>query len=400
MVTVLLGFVLGAMVGAALALVLAWGHRARVRMTEPPPVVDPEVPEVLDAFRQPVVVAGPHDELLYANAPARTIGLVRGTRIGIAEVLEAVRAARRTGEGADREVMLGAADDAPSRQLQVRIRPLAREAVLVVGDDRSALIRVDESKRDLVANISHELKTPVGALQVLAETVQEAADEPEAVRHFAGRMLVESTRLGELVQQIIELGRLQSDDPLGDAAPVDIDEIVQTAAGRAREACQARRISFSIAGDEGLRVIGDRHQLRVALSNLVENAISYSDPGARVAVTVRDVDEDGDRWVDIAVTDNGIGIGEEDQERIFERFYRVDYARSRENGGTGLGLSIVKHVAVAHGGGIRLWSRPGRGSTFTMRLPALVDPVEHNDGTGHDDMVGRGDGAGRREEVA
>lgn len=376
MVTVLLGFVLGAMVGAALALVLAWGHRARVRMAEPPPVVDPEVPEVLDAFRQPVVVAGPHDELLYANAPARTIGLVRGTRIGIAEVLEAVRAARRTGEGADREVMLGAADD------------------------RSALIRVDESKRDLVANISHELKTPVGALQVLAETVQEAADEPEAVRHFAGRMLVESTRLGELVQQIIELGRLQSDDPLGDAAPVDIDEIVQTAAGRAREACQARRISFSIAGDEGLRVIGDRHQLRVALSNLVENAISYSDPGARVAVTVRDVDEDGDRWVDIAVTDNGIGIGEEDQERIFERFYRVDYARSRENGGTGLGLSIVKHVAVAHGGGIRLWSRPGRGSTFTMRLPALVDPVEHNDGTGHDDMVGRGDGAGRREEVA
>ena len=259
---------------------------------------------------------------------------------------------------------------------------------------------MDESKRDLVANISHELKTPVGALQVLAETVQEAADEPEAVRHFAGRMLAESTRLGELVQQIIELNRLQSDDPLGDAAPVDIDEIVRTAAGRAREACQARRINFSIAGDKGLRVIGDRHQLRVALSNLVENAISYSDPGARVAVTVRGVDEDGDRWVDIAVTDNGIGIGEEDQKRIFERFYRVDYARSRENGGTGLGLSIVKHVAVAHGGGIRLWSRPGRGSTFTMRLPALVGPVEHNDGTGHDDTAGREDGAGRRGEVA
>lgn len=371
--TVLLCFVLGMIVGVALSLVLVWGHQARMRAAERPPAVDPEVPVVLDAFRQPVVLAGPHDELLYANAPARMTGLVRGTRIGIGEVLEATRAVRRTGEGLDREVTtLGAAAEGPSRRLQVRIRPLERETVLLVGDDRSVLIRVDESKRDLVANISHELKTPVGALRVLAETVQEAADDPEAVRHFAERMIVESTRLGELVQQIIELNRLQSDDPLGDAAPVDIDEVVATAAARAEEACQARRINFSIAGDRGLRVIGDGHQLRVALSNLVENAISYSDPGARVAVTVRVVDEDGDHWVDIAVTDNGIGIGTEDQKRIFERFYRVDYARSRENGGTGLGLSIVKHVAVAHGGGIRLWSRPGRGSTFTMRLPALI----------------------------
>ncbi|WP_316669909.1 ATP-binding protein [uncultured Propionibacterium sp.] len=382
-VTVLLGFVLGAMTGAALALVFAWGYRARVRMAERPPVVDPEVPLVLDAFRQPVVIAGPHDELLYANASARTIGLVRGTRIGIGEVLDAARTVRRIGEGTDREVTLGAVGDGPSRQLQVSIRPLEREAVLLVGDDRSALIRVDESKRDLVTNISHELKTPVGALRVLAETVQEAADDSEAVRHFAGRMISESTRLGELVQQIIELNRLQSDDPLGDAAPVGIDEVVETAAVRAGESCQARGIHFSIAGDKGLRVIGDRRQLRVALSNLVENAISYSDPGARVAVTVRAVDEDGDRWVDVAVTDNGIGIGAEDQKRIFERFYRVDYARSRENGGTGLGLSIVKHVAAAHGGSIRLWSRPGRGSTFTMRLPALIE---------HDDIARQGEG--------
>ncbi|RLP10096.1 Signal-transduction histidine kinase senX3 [Propionibacterium australiense] len=368
----LLSFLLGAAVGAALALVLAWGRRARARIAEQTPVISPEVPAVLDAFRQPVVIIGPHDEIRYANAPSRAIGLVRGTRVGIGEVLGAARTARRTGEGSDREVSLGSSDGGPSRQLHVRIRPLDREAVLLVGDDRSALIRVDESKRDLVSNISHELKTPVGALQVLAETIQEAADDPDYVRHFASRMAAESTRLGELVQQIIELGRLQSDDPLGDAAPVDVDEVVAAAASRASASCQARDIHFSIAGDKGLRVIGDRHQLRVALSNLVENAISYSDHGARVAVTVKAVDEDGDHWVDIAVTDNGIGISTEDQKRIFERFYRVDYARSRENGGTGLGLSIVKHVVIAHGGTVRLWSRPGRGSTFTMRLPALI----------------------------
>ncbi|MBE6476807.1 MAG: two-component sensor histidine kinase [Propionibacteriaceae bacterium] len=378
LVTVLLSFLLGAVVGAALALVFAWGRRTRARLAEPVPVVDPEVPVVLDAFRQPVVIIGPHDEIRYANAPSRAVGLVRGTRIGIGEVLDAARAARRTGEGADREVSMGQSADGPSRRLQVRIRPLEHEAVLLVGDDRSALLRVDESKRDLVSNISHELKTPVGALRVLAETIQEAADDPDYVRHFASRMIAESTRLGELVQQIIELGRLQSDDPLGDAAPVDIDEVVEAAAARASASCQARGIHFSIAGDKGQRVIGDRHQLRVALSNLVENAISYSDHGARVSVTVKAVDEDGDHWVDISVTDNGIGIGVEDQKRIFERFYRVDYARSRENGGTGLGLSIVKHVVIAHGGTVRLWSRPGRGSTFTMRLPALIG---HDDGS-------------------
>lgn len=296
-------------------------------------------------------------------------------RIGIHQVLDQVRRARESGKASVHDVRLGSDLAGPARILTARVHPMERDAVLAIVEDHSAVLRADESKRGLVANVSHELKTPVGAMQVLAETLQAAADDPEAVRHFAGRMGVESKRLGELVGQIIELSRLQSDDPLLGAHVVSVDEVVAQAASRTHDALVGHEVSFSVTGDKGLTVIGDLDQLTNAITNLVANAISYSDRGARVAVTVRRVAQADDHWVEIAVTDNGIGIAPEEQERIFERFYRVDYARSRADGGTGLGLSIVKHVVAAHGGSISLWSRPGQGSTFTVRLPEDLGPV-------------------------
>lgn len=373
LVTVLLVFLLGGVVGAGLTAVILWGHQARVKAAYQEPAIDPEVPVVIDAYRLPAMVIGPHDEVLHSSARARTIGLVRGSRIGFTEVLDEVRAVRRSQQASSCEVKVRGDLGSPVRILSVRIRPLAREAVLAVAEDRSAVMRADASKRDFVANISHELKTPVGALQVLAETMQEAADEPEQVRHFSGRMLTESKRLGELVGQIIDLSRLQSDDPLMRAEAVDIDQVISAAADRVRERVMDRQIQFSAQASEGLRVVGDKAQLITAVTNLAQNAISYSDKGARVSVTARRIVESDDYWVDIAVTDNGIGISPEDQERIFERFYRVDYARSRASGGTGLGLSIVKHIAAVHGGTVSVWSKPGRGSTFTIRLPELLD---------------------------
>lgn len=366
---VLFSLVLGAVLGAGLAAVVNWGINARRRQRERPPVVDPEVATVIDALRPPAVVVGPHDEVVCANEQARTIGLVRGERIGIHQVLDQVRRAREENRSSVHDVRLASDVAGPARILTARVHPMDRDAVLAIVEDHSAARRADESKRDLVANVSHELKTPVGALQVLAETLQAAADDPEAVRHFAGRMGVESKRLGELVGQIIELSRLQSDDPLLGARVVHVDEVVAQAAARTHDAMVGRDIIFSVTGDKGSTVIGDKEQLANAITNLVANAVSYSDPGARVSVTVKKVSQADDHWIEISVTDNGIGIAPEEQQRVFERFYRVDYARSRADGGTGLGLSIVKHVVAAHGGAVTLWSRPGQGSTFTVRLP-------------------------------
>ncbi len=399
----LLALAVGVVVGAAVMAVVNWGLNARRRLRERPPLLDPEVVTVVAALYTPALVLGPHDEVLCANAPARTIGLVRGRRVRFSSVLDQMRRARESGLATTVELRQETGPGAPARMLTSRVHPLERQTVLAIVADHSALLRADESKRDLVANVSHELKTPVGAMQVLAETLQQGADDPDVVRHFAARMDAEATRLAELVGQMIELSRLQSDDPLMGAHVVPIDEVVDQAGARTQDVRAARDIAYSVAGDKGLEVIGDQSQLVSALTNLVTNAIAYSDPGARVVVTVRattaqdsDMSSQGavgssqgaygandpgahdpaslreaadDPWVEIAVTDNGIGIAPEEQERVFERFYRVDFARSRADGGTGLGLSIVKHVVAAHGGTVGLWSKPGQGSTFTIRLP-------------------------------
>ena len=216
-----------------------------------------------------------------------------------------------------------------------------------------------------MANVSHELKTPVGALRLLAEAVDDASDDPEAVQRFASRMRTESDRLSGLVQQIIELSRLQAHDPLERPVMVDLDAAVATAVDTNATEAAAKGITVESRGEPGLEVFGSQELIGAAVSNLVANAVAYSADGSRVVVTTR---SEGDR-VQVVVVDQGIGIPAEDIDRIFERFYRVDPARRRSTGGTGLGLAIVKHVAATHGGDVSAWSVEGQGSTFTLSLP-------------------------------
>jgi two-component system sensor histidine kinase SenX3 len=251
-----------------------------------------------------------------------------------------------------------------------RIAPLGSRLVLALVEDRTRERRVEAVRRDFVANVSHELKTPVGAIRVLADAVGEAADDPVAVKRFAGRMLTESDRLTQLVQQIIELSRLQGDEPLEAPVAVSVDEVVSAAVDTVTVDAAGKGITVVTGGTRGLYVFGNEDQVAAAVSNLVSNAVAYSDPGSSVSVTAR---ADGGA-VEISVVDQGIGIPQDELDRIFERFYRVDPARHRSTGGTGLGLSIVKHVAATHGGEVRVWSVEGQGSTFTLTLPQHLSP--------------------------
>jgi two-component system, OmpR family, sensor histidine kinase SenX3 len=363
-------------VGLGIGALLAWAT-LRTRPAEPSPIVDiaePVVPvgvaEVLRALPAAGVVVGAHDKVLEANMTAKSLGLVRGSRISVPELLQLVRSVHRRGDVRTVDFQISRGARAGLTYLTARVAPLDEGLILILADDRTAARRIEETRRDFVANISHELKTPIGAISLLAEAVEDAADDPAAVRKFANRMGIESARLTDLVAQIIELSRLQSDDPLDDPEIVEIDEVLTDAVERRRMDAERRQITVAVAGAAGARVLGNSRQLGAAVGNLVENAIVYSDTGARVVVAAHVQARSDDDYVEITVSDNGIGIAAAELDRIFERFYRVDYARSRANGGTGLGLAIVKHIAAIHGGDVTVWSQVGQGSTFTIRIPA------------------------------
>lgn len=339
--------------------------------------VHPQLKTMISILKAGGMVVGAHDEVLYSNTAARTLNLIKGDRISVPEILDQVRACRTRDEGTTTDLELRRGLGAPSVHLTLRVAPLGDDLVVALADDRTPLLRVDETRRDFVANVSHELKTPIGAISLLSEAVGEAADDPEAVEHFAQRLSKESKRLSDLVSQIIELSRLQSADPMLGREVVEVDEIVDGAIDRCRELAVRRRVSIATTGDELLEMRCDASRLEDAVTNLLQNAIIYSDEDSRVSISFREVSDADDDFVEIAVADNGIGIKPEEQQRVFERFYRVDYARSRESGGTGLGLSIVKHIAAIHGGTVSVWSRPGQGSTFTLRLPRLDHELEN-----------------------
>jgi two-component system, OmpR family, sensor histidine kinase SenX3 len=369
------------LVGLGIGVLLMW-VALRTRREEPGPtlsVAEPVVPvgvaEVLSVLSSSAVVVGPHDEVLEATATARTLGLVRGSRIAVPELLQLVRSVRREGDGRTVDLQLSRGVRVASTYLTARVALLDESLILILADDQTAVRRIEQTRRDFVANISHELKTPIGAISLLAEAVEDAADDPAAVRKFASRMGIESARLTDLVVQIIELSRLQADDPLVHPEIVDIDEVLTDAVERWRMDAERKRITLTVAGVPGTRVLGSARQIGVAVGNLVENAMVYSDPGARVVVAAHVQARGDDDYVEIPVSDNGIGIPAAELGRIFERFYRVDYARSRSNGGTGLGLAIVKHIAAIHGGDVSVWSQVGRGSTFTIKIPAHVHDV-------------------------
>jgi two-component system, OmpR family, sensor histidine kinase SenX3 len=332
------------------------------------------VASVLSVLSSSAVVLDNHDRVLSASAAARSFGLVKDDQLMVGELLALARQVRRDGEIREGEIEVsGSAFGGRRTSFAVRVAPLGASVgggglVLLLAEDQTESRRVEEVRRDFVANISHELKTPVGALALLAETMEEAADDPEAVRRFAGRMRQEASRLTYLVQDLITLSRIQAAEPVPDPNPVDLGAVVAEVLDRCRMKASTRGIKLAERCDERLAVLGDEDLLVTALRNLVENAVAYSPEKTRVVVSAT---RDGASAAQISVADQGIGIPERDLERIFERFYRVDAARSRATGGTGLGLAIVKHVVAAHGGKVTVWSKEGVGSTFTLRLPAI-----------------------------
>ena len=367
---------LAALIGALVAGggVLAWHVSERQQRTLPvmdEPAVPAGVASVLSVLRSSAVVVGADDTVVKASAPAYAMGLVSGTNLMSTELAELVAEVRRDGQIRETELLMERHHATP-RHVTVRIAPLSSTLVLALVEDRTRERRVERVRRDFVANVSHELKTPVGAIRLLSEAVGDAADDPEAVRRFAGRMLTESDRLSRLVQQIIELSRLQDDDPLDSPVIVSVDDVVAAAVDATTIDANARGIKIVAGGVEGLKVFGNEEQVRAAVANLVANAVAYSGSDSTVLVSTKCVDG----MVELSVVDQGIGIPTDELERIFERFYRVDPARHRSTGGTGLGLSIVKHVAATHGGEIRVWSVEGQGSTFTLTLPRANQEVQ------------------------
>lgn len=328
-----------------------------------------------------------HDVVLF-NPRAEELGLVRNRLVDDRAWVAALRVLE-TGEPV--EVDLSTKTPQRGRD-RIAVRGTARllskedhNFVVLFADDDSEQVRMEATRRDFVANVSHELKTPVGAMGLLAEALLESADDPESVRHFGERVLGESVRLGKMVTELIALSRLQGAEKLPDLEAVSVDEVVDEALQRCKISAEAAGIAVTTDHHSGYEVLGDRALLVTALSNLVQNAIAYSPKGSPVSVS-RSIRGDN---VAISVTDRGEGIAKADQERVFERFFRVDKARARATGGTGLGLAIVKHVAANHNGSIDLWSKPGTGSTFTLQIPAHIETVETNGGDADGGTVGR-----------
>jgi two-component system sensor histidine kinase SenX3 len=364
---------LGLVTGIGAMLAFRFSERVQRTVPERPrPDLDEGVVRTLAVLRSAAVVLDDEDHVVRASPPAFALGVVRDGMVVHAAVRDLIADVRRSGVIRDEELELPRGPLSPGTiMLQVRVAQVGPGLLVVLAEDRTQARRLEAIRRDFVVNVSHELKTPVGALSLLAETVQDAADDPETVRRFAGRMVSEAQRLSALVQEILELSRLQVAGALKDIALVDVDAVVAESVDRARTGAAAKDMSFHVGGESGAQVFGDPAMLVQAVRNLLDNAVRYSPPSTTVGVGVRS----RDGIVEIAVVDQGIGISVEEQDRVFERFYRVDPARSRETGGTGLGLSIVKHVAADHGGDVQVWSQPGRGSTFTLRLPVAVGPV-------------------------
>ncbi len=324
--------------------------------------------EVLSIIGRAYVIVDAIDGVVRASPAAYAFGLVRGHTVVHAELLDLTARVRRDGVIEQQQLELPRGPlGRGTIVVQVRVAALGAEYILILADDRTEITRSEEIRNDFVANVSHELKTPVGAISLLAEAIDDAAEDEVAVRRFAQRMHKESGRLSALVQDIIELSRLQGADVVRRGKAVDINSVISEAVDRNKLPAESKRIEIVVGGSATTPVYGDRDLLMTAFRNLIDNAIRYSPEGTRVGVGIRS----REGLVQVSVADQGAGITPEEQERIFERFYRIDAARSRQTGGTGLGLSIVKHVVANHGGEVTVWSQAGQGSTFTVRLPEM-----------------------------
>jgi len=360
-----------------------WGRRNEVTVPNGVPF-DPHAGlgrKSLDSLRVGVVLLDASDTVMLANPAARAMGLLRaGGAPGTVNAHPILRTlagqVRHTGIRREVEMDLPRGNGGEPLGVALRAVAIGGGMICVEAADVTESHRLERVRRDFVANVSHELKTPIGALQLLAEGLLDATD-PEAPgadpatdvaasRRFAERIQRESARLGQLVTELMELSRLQGAERLPDPEPVSVDWVIADALDRTRTAATAKKIELVVVGTKGLKIYGSDNQFATALGNLVENAVAYSPEGSAVIISSL---QDGER-IDISVSDQGIGIAPKDLDRVFERFYRADQARSRATGGTGLGLAIVKHIATNHGGRVDVRSRLGGGSTFTLRLPA------------------------------
>ncbi|WP_156760031.1 sensor histidine kinase [Microbacterium karelineae] len=369
----LLALLVGVLIGVGVTVVIVAAIRARTRAEQ---AAHPRVPDavtaILDVLDDAAIVTDSSGTVVATSPSSTWLGAAPGERLEQDELRELMKEARHAGLSESRTMRIRAGRVSREARLVIaRSAQIGRGFILVFVRDISEQERLQQMRQDFIQNTSHELKTPVGAIALLAEALEMAADDPDQVRRFSERMSAEADRLGQLTGRIMNLSRLQAADELIDVGDVAVDEVVQSAVDAHQVTATGAEVELITGGDRGCYVHGDARVLVEAVGNLVSNAIAYSPKGSHVGVGVREVDG----AVEIAVTDQGIGIAEQDQNRIFERFYRADQARSRHTGGTGLGLSIVKHAIQRHGGEVRLWSREGQGSTFTIRLPVADPPT-------------------------
>ena len=320
---------------------------------------------MLEALGTPAVVVDEKNVMVQATTAAEDFGLQSDRTLIELELLALVDLARTSKTSQSVEGPINVGGRAAKVWVLATAAPIGSGSVILTLEDRTEARRLDETRRDFVANISHELKTPIGAIGLLAETLQGATDDPEAVLKFASSLQREASRLGHIVQEIIELSRLQAATEVKNSAECRLADLIADALERVKTLADVKKMRLVSDLDESIVIEINYEQVATAVTNLFENAINYSDPGGQIGISLKRVDH----FAEIVVTDSGVGIALEDQARIFERFYRVDPSRSRETGGTGLGLAIVKHIALNHGGDISVFSKPGLGSTFTLTLP-------------------------------
>ena len=320
-----------------------------------------QLDSVLNAIPLGVVVTDEQGNISLGNHVVAGVEISRHIDVLVNEAAERIIKKSREIGSAVRETL--ELFGPPPRTLVIEARPLEGSKSIAIIEDISERTRIDAVRTDFVANISHELKTPVGALSILADTIRDE-DDLKVIHRLSTKMVKEANRMAKTIDDLLELSRIEL-DVSAVPEPVSIFSVVAESIDRmAYFAAQAGIGIVSQLPEADCVVNGDRLQLVSAVSNLVDNAVKYSEKGDKVTIRVSALDS----TVDIYVSDEGIGIPQSDIDRIFERFYRVDRARSRGTGGTGLGLSIVRHVMNNHGGSVNVTSQEGEGSTFVLTL--------------------------------
>jgi two-component system sensor histidine kinase SenX3 len=366
---IILGILLGALLGGTTIYFLV---KPKSQPEQQSPTLNSSrnlILKLIQSLPDIVIWVDGDNKIKYASEVALNLNIAREDKIQIDALETLISMARKIDEPLIKKVKAKRPLGIAKLNLDTWVMRLERGEVLLWAQNNSVVSRVETMRRDFVANISHELKTPVGALSLLAEAIEESGKDSESIQKFAKRIGPETKRLTNVIRDIIDLSQVQSDDPLASANPVEVDRVINDAVDAVQLLADLNNVEIAQVNEPDVKIVGDEYQLVMAIRNLLTNAITFSPASSRITVGAKL--KDG--VVEITVSDQGIGISLENQSRIFERFYRVDPARSRTTGGTGLGLAIVKHVCENHGGEVSVWSVPGQGSTFTMKFPQMEE---------------------------